>query len=142
MFCQFIFGYALQYNQYAICRFIKSNNIRYIGLRTFKILVRFIEKEKKKNNKQTIQGLVEPGDAPRIGFGHRNTYCSIRILSQSSKCKNEQRAITLKLGITELRCFCSALLFNEISLPTNFILILLMVSDLCSGQSSKCKNEQ
>ena len=37
---------------------------------------------------------------------------------QSSKCKNEQRAITPKLGNAELQFFCIALIFNEIYLPT------------------------
>jgi hypothetical protein len=39
---------------------------------------------------------------------------------QSSKCKNEQRAITPKLGKTEICFFGNALLFNEIFLPTKF----------------------
>jgi hypothetical protein len=50
---------------------------------------------------------------------------------QSSKCKNEQRAITPKLGEAELWFFCNALLFNE------FMLIPLMVSELCPGLSVK-----
>jgi hypothetical protein len=37
---------------------------------------------------------------------------------QSSKCKNEQRAITPKFGKTALWFFCTALLLNEICLPT------------------------
>jgi hypothetical protein len=37
---------------------------------------------------------------------------------QSSKCKNEQRAITPKLDKTELWFFCTALPVNEIYLPT------------------------
>jgi hypothetical protein len=57
-------------------------------------------------------------------------------MSQSSNCKNEQRAITQKL-----RFFCTALLFNEINLPTKFhVDTSLMVSELCPGKSSKCKN--
>jgi hypothetical protein len=39
---------------------------------------------------------------------------------QSSKCKNEQRAITPKLGKTELWFFSAAFLLNEIYLPTQF----------------------
>jgi hypothetical protein len=37
-----------------------------------------------------------------------------------TKFKNEQRAITPKLGKAELRFFCTALLSNEINLPTKF----------------------
>jgi hypothetical protein len=39
---------------------------------------------------------------------------------QSSKFKNEQRAITPKVGKAKLRFFYTALLFNEINLPTKF----------------------
>jgi hypothetical protein len=41
-------------------------------------------------------------------------------MSQSSKCKNEQRAITPKLDKAELRFFGIALLCYEINLPTKF----------------------
>jgi hypothetical protein len=40
---------------------------------------------------------------------------------QCSKCKNEQKAITPKLSKAEFRFFCTALLFNEINLPTPFV---------------------
>jgi hypothetical protein len=36
------------------------------------------------------------------------------------KVENEQRAITPKIGKIELWFFCTALLFNEIYLPTEF----------------------
>jgi hypothetical protein len=39
---------------------------------------------------------------------------------QSSKCKNKQKAIILKLGKVELLFFCTAHLLNEIYLPTKF----------------------
>jgi hypothetical protein len=39
---------------------------------------------------------------------------------QSSKCKIKQWAITPKLGKTELWFFCTAILPNEIYLPTKF----------------------
>jgi hypothetical protein len=57
---------------------------------------------------------------------------------QSSKCKNKQRAIIKKIGKAELRFVCTAQLFNEIYLPTQF-------NDDISYSfrvSSKCKNEQ
>jgi hypothetical protein len=63
---------------------------------------------------------------------------------QISNCKNEQRAITPKLGNVELWFCCTALLLNEISsiYLQSFLLIPLVVLLLCPGQSSKCKNEQ
>jgi RsiW-degrading membrane proteinase PrsW (M82 family) len=61
---------------------------------------------------------------------------------QSSKRKNKQRAIIWKFVKTELWFFCNALLLNEIYLPQNFMLISLIVLELCPWQSSKCKNEQ
>ena len=43
-------------------------------------------------------------------------------LDKSSKCKNEKKkAITSKLGKAELRFLCTALLLNEIYLPTKFL---------------------
>jgi hypothetical protein len=39
---------------------------------------------------------------------------------QSSKCKNKERAITPKLGKAELQFLCTALLSNEMYLPTKF----------------------
>jgi hypothetical protein len=43
--------------------------------------------------------------------------------SQSSKSENEQRTIT-QLGNTELWFFCTALLSNEIYLPTKFHVVI------------------
>jgi len=40
---------------------------------------------------------------------------------QYSKGKNEQRAITPKLGKAELCFLCTVLLFNEIYLPTKIL---------------------
>jgi hypothetical protein len=56
---------------------------------------------------------------------------------QYLKCKNEQRAITTN----ELRFFCTALLFNEINLPTK-LLVDISFEELYTGQISKCYNEQ
>jgi hypothetical protein len=41
-------------------------------------------------------------------------------ISQSSNCKNDQRAITLKLGKAEFLFLCNAHLPNDIYIPTNF----------------------
>jgi hypothetical protein len=41
-------------------------------------------------------------------------------LGQSSKCKIKQRALTSKLGKTELWFLCNAHLLNEINIPTKF----------------------
>jgi hypothetical protein len=60
---------------------------------------------------------------------------------QSSKCKNKQRAIIQKLGKAELWSFSNAHLLNEIYLQS-FMLISLIVLELFTGQSSKCKNKQ
>jgi hypothetical protein len=49
-----------------------------------------------------------------------DTSLSFRVISRSSKCKNEQRAITSKLGKAELRFLSTALLPNEVYLPTKF----------------------
>jgi hypothetical protein len=56
------------------------------------------------------------------------------------KYKNEKRAKTPKKGKAELWFFSTALLLIEIYLPTNFMLIYLMVLELCPAQSSKRKN--
>jgi hypothetical protein len=47
-----------------------------------------------------------------------------------------------KLGKTEVWFISTALLYNEIYLPTIFMLVSLIVLELCPGQSSKCKNKQ
>jgi hypothetical protein len=49
---------------------------------------------------------------------------------QSSKCKNEQRIITPKLGMAELRFLNTAQLPIEIYLPTKFMFISLIVKEL------------
>jgi hypothetical protein len=54
-----------------------------------------------------------------------------------TKCKNEQRTITPKLGKTMLRFLCTAHLPNEIYVASTY-----KVSCWYLGQSSKCKNEQ
>jgi len=61
---------------------------------------------------------------------------------QSSKCKKEQRAINPKLDKAELCFLCTALALNEIYIPTNFLVDIPVVSEICHGQSSKCKMEQ
>jgi hypothetical protein len=61
-------------------------------------------------------------------------------VSELCQCKNEQRTITSKLDKTELWFFCSALLLNEIYLPTKFHGNIVL--ELCAVQSSKCKNAQ
>jgi len=62
---------------------------------------------------------------------------------QSSKCKKEQRAITPKLDKAELCFLCTALSLNEIYIYLHiFLLISPVVSEICHGQSSKCKMEQ
>jgi hypothetical protein len=55
---------------------------------------------------------------------------------ESSKYKNEQRGITSKLGKVELWFLCTAHLLDEIYLHNyeSFILMPLVVSELCPGQ--------
>jgi hypothetical protein len=50
-----------------------------------------------------------------------------------SKFKNKQRAITQKSTKIELWFLCTALLPNEIYLTQSFMLITLIVLELCSG---------
>jgi hypothetical protein len=59
---------------------------------------------------------------------------------QSSKYKNEQRAITLKLVKADAWLIWTAHLANKIYLQS-VLFISLVLSYLCPGQYSKCKNE-
>jgi hypothetical protein len=56
--------------------------------------------------------------------------------------KNEQRAITPKLSKVELMFFCSALLFNEINLPTNLLWFQSYVLDKVQSKGNTSKIRQ
>jgi len=58
---------------------------------------------------------------------------------QSSKCKNKQWAITLKLGTIVLRFLYTALLLNEIYLPTSLKLISFVNIPCRFGVMSRTK---
>jgi hypothetical protein len=57
---------------------------------------------------------------------------------QSSKCTNEQRAITPKLSKAELCVFALHFYLMRSIYLQSFMLISLIVSELCPRQSSKC----
>jgi hypothetical protein len=61
---------------------------------------------------------------------------------QSSKCKNEQRAITPKLGRQSYGSFALHFYLMTFIKLLNVLFISLIFLEFCPGQSSKCKNEQ
>jgi hypothetical protein len=70
------------------------------------------------------------------------TSLSVRVMSQSSKCKNEQRAITLKSSKVGLSFFLLHIYLMRSIYIQSFMFIPLLVSDLCPVKCSKCKKEQ
>jgi hypothetical protein len=58
---------------------------------------------------------------------------------QSSKCKYEQRVITLKLGKAALQ-YCALHIYPMRSIYLQSVLFISII--LCPGQCSKCKNGQ
>jgi hypothetical protein len=62
---------------------------------------------------------------------------------QSSKCQNEQRALTPKLGKTECYGSCALQTYSiRYIYLQSFMLITLIFLELCPGQSSKYTNKQ
>jgi hypothetical protein len=81
---------------------------------------------------------VEPGDSPKIGFGHRKVYLVSELCpGQSSKCKQFQTWAKQSYSFFALPIY--PLRYTNLQ---SFLFISLIVSELCPGQNSKFKYEQ